>query len=89
MTGWIEAVRLIATIIEGGSIDNDPAEVTAIPCQVPSSSRAVTNETEAATSRILARKASVMGLATISSDDIWTVLLRSRLAGGWRRSCWF
>jgi hypothetical protein len=31
MTGWIEAERLMATIIDGGLIESDVALVTAIP----------------------------------------------------------
>ena len=55
-----------------GSIESDPALVTAMPCHVPAASQAVSKDTEDATSRMLARKASSTGLATNSCADIRT-----------------
>ncbi|GEK67933.1 hypothetical protein PDE01_14530 [Paracoccus denitrificans] len=64
ITGWTEAERLTATIIEGGSIDSDTALVTAMPCQAPAASPEATTDTLAATGRMLARNVSRNGLAT-------------------------
>lgn len=50
-------------------MDRDPALVTAIPCQLPALSRAVTKEIDDATSRMLARNVSrIVWLSNISAD---------------------